>query len=202
MSGTTPTSAEMQAMRRSGALVLAVFALVWAAGGISGIESAALVTVLRTIAVVVSALTIGLALRYGSRSAPNRPQRMMPGWRRRLGLVNVLQTAGIGLAILLLGLLGWQALIPAVVCLVVGVHFLPLARIFDESLYTWTGALLCAVSAAGMAALAVGDGLASRAVVGLGAACVLWAASLWLTLPGLAGSLRTENRQASPHDQS
>jgi hypothetical protein len=78
-------------------------------------------------------------------------------------------------------MLGQAPLIPAVVCAIVGVHFFPLARIFDERIYTWTGVLLCAVSVGGIVALAAVDGQASRAVVGLGAAAMLCASSLRLS---------------------
>ena len=89
-------------------------------------------------------------------------------------------------------------MIPAAVCAIVGVHFFPLARIFDESLYAWTGALLCAVSVGGMIGLAVVDGQASRAVVGLGAAAVLWATALCLSRPtGRMGPIRTAD-EGSP----
>ena len=110
---------------------------------------------------------------------------MTAGWRRRLGLVNGLQTAGIGLAILLLVRLGQASrLIPSAVCAIVGVHFFPLARIFGERFYTWTGAFSCAMSVGGMVVVA-DDGRAGlpRGRPRLGAAATLWATSLWLSRP-------------------
>jgi hypothetical protein len=185
------TQVEIRAMRRRGALVLSVFALVWAATGSSGIESSSVASILRLTATVFTVLTVALALRHRSRPASDRPRRMPTGWRRHLALVNVLQAAGIGLAIAVLAMLGWAPMTPAVVCAIVGVHFFPLARIFDEGLYAWTGALLCAVSVGGLVALAIADGSFSRSVVGLGAASVLWASSLWLS--------RRPGRTNSPH---
>ena len=198
MSDLGPTQVEIQAMHRRGALVLSAFATIWAAAGISAIGSAPLVPMLWLTAVVVTGLTVVLALRRGTTSAPARPRRIPVGWRRRLGLVNLLQAAGIGLSIALLVMIGRQTLIPAAVCAIVGVHFFPLARIFDESLYAWTGALLLAVSVGGMIVLAAVDGQASRAVVGLGAAAVLWAAALCLSRPtGRMGPMRTAD-EGSP----
>ena len=198
MSDLAPTQVEIQAMRRRGALVLSGFAMIWAAAGISALGSAPLVPMLWLTAVAVTMLSVVLALRRGTASAPGRPRRMPDGWRRRLGLVNLLQAAGIGLTIALLVAIGRQTLIPAAVCAIVGIHFFPLARIFDESLYAWTGALLGAVSVAGATALAIADGMASQAVVGLGAAAVLWATALCLSRPtGRMGPIRTAD-EGSP----
>ena len=67
MSDLGPTQAEIQAMRRRGALVLSAFALVWAAAGISAIESATMATILWTVAVMATATAVVLALRRWAR---------------------------------------------------------------------------------------------------------------------------------------
>ena len=76
-------------------------------------------------------------------------------------------------------------LIPPVVCLIVGAHFFPLARLFDQPQYWWTGASLSIVAAAGFITLAAGAGAeVSRVVVGLGAAITLWGTSLHVARRG------------------
>ncbi|HET7414552.1 MAG TPA: hypothetical protein VFI97_02505 [Arthrobacter sp.] len=67
--------------------------------------------------------------------------------------------------------------------MIVGLHFFPLARLFDQPQYLWTAAGGCAAGIAGLLVLLAGDGLeASRAVVGLGAAATLWLTAVRLTL--------------------
>lgn len=74
-------------------------------------------------------------------------------------------------------------LVPPVVCLIVGLHFFPLARLFDQPQHTWTATGLCLAAGAGLVILAVGAGPeASRVVIGLVAAGTLWVTSARLAL--------------------
>jgi hypothetical protein len=74
--------------------------------------------------------------------------------------------------------------VPTVVGLVVGVHFVPLARLFDQPEYRVTAAGLVGGGVLGLAALALGAGPeTSRVLVGSVAAVTLWATSLWLAVP-------------------
>lgn len=70
-------------------------------------------------------------------------------------------------------------LIPALVCLVVGVHFFPLARLFDVPRYRLTGSALVIVAAATLITMLPLDLSAAtgRAAASFGAALVLWATS-------------------------
>jgi hypothetical protein len=73
----------------------------------------------------------------------------------------------------------WGRLIPAVICLIVGAHFFPLAHVFDQPQFGWTGTALCLVGAVGLVLVPAVGGEAARAVVGLSAAVTLWVASLY-----------------------
>lgn len=154
---------------------MALFALVWAAAGASGTR---VPVVVGAVAVAVTALAVALAVRSGSRP-PGRPRRLPHDWDHGVGTVNVVQVVAIVAAIAILGTAGVPMLVPPVVCVIVGVHFLPLARLFDQPQYRWTGVLLCLVGVGGLLALALGSGPElSRALVGLSAATVLWGTSL------------------------
>ncbi|MGP4090213.1 hypothetical protein [Streptomyces sp. KR55] len=70
---------------------------------------------------------------------------------------------------------GAPELIPGLVAVVVGVHFLPLATLFRQPRFHLTGALMIAVGAAGCG-LDSADGPAGSAqlTVDIGAALILW----------------------------
>lgn len=68
---------------------------------------------------------------------------------------------------------------------IVGLHFFPLARLYDQWQYRWTASLLTVVAVVGI--LLVVAGFANetvRIVVGLGCAVVLWTSSYHLALRG------------------
>lgn len=84
-----------------------------------------------------------------------------------------------------------SAFVPGAVVLVVGVHFLALARVLDTPLYDRTGGWLCLVAliALGVATL---DGPASQASAGVGVAVVLWATA-WLLGGDPSGDIEPRN---------
>ncbi|WP_219417445.1 DUF7010 family protein [Pseudonocardia nigra] len=74
-------------------------------------------------------------------------------------------------------------LAPPVVALIVGLHFFPLARLFDQPQYTWTAVGLCVAAVAGLVVLVTGPSPeVSRLAVGLGAAGTLLATAWHLAL--------------------
>ncbi|MGE3911919.1 MAG: hypothetical protein AB7K36_21350 [Chloroflexota bacterium] len=170
-------------LRRRGAIILAVFACIWAAGGISrlGALSEMLPALIGVVAVTV--IIIVYALRSDQSASPSAPTRLPPDWNRRLGLVNLLQAAGIVVSVVLLSSAGAPSLIPATVCVIVGMHFIPLARIFDEAAYTLAGLVLCAIGLVGYGMVALVDGPTSQVVVGCGAALTLWSTAVYLRRP-------------------
>lgn len=173
-------------LRRRGALILALFALVWAAAGASGVASAGgASTLVGAVAVALTAVAVVYAVRSGAPGVVQRPRRLPDQWYRRVGRVNLAQFAGIVVAVAVLAWAGAPAFVPPVVCLIVGAHFFPLARLFDQPQYRWTGAGLTVVAAAGLVGLATGASMeAARAVVGIGAALALWATSVHVARRG------------------
>ena len=163
---------------RRGALVTALFALLWAVTGASGITNAAAARAVRLTALAITVVAVLLILKAGAAPGAFRPRRVPADWSRRFNRVGAAQGVGIGSAVALLFLADAPMLIPTAVCLIVGAHFFPLAQVFDQPQHTWTGTALCLVAASGLTALAAVDAQTSLVVVGLGAALVLWSTSL------------------------
>jgi len=165
-----------------GTVVLAVFALVWAAAGASSITSGPAVAVIRITAATLTLTAIGLAVRVArGTQRPQRPRSLPDGWNRRIGLVNIVQLVVIGATVVALVRADASAYLPAAVCLIVGIHFFPLARYYDQAQYSWLGVGLCLVSVAGFVSLTVAAAQ-SRTIVGFGAAAVLWGTALHVAI--------------------
>lgn len=161
---------------------MTAFGLGWAIVGITGLLPGGVVRIAAYALAVAAAGAVVLgAFRFRSRPAVSAgaPRRVSPNAGRYFVLIDAGQAVAIVVAVYGLVKAGVPELIPSVACLVVGLHFLPLARIFDVPLYWWSGALLILVAAGGIAAVAYGAPIGVvLAMVGLPAAAVLWATSL------------------------
>ncbi|MFE7550321.1 hypothetical protein [Streptomyces gardneri] len=185
---TETTDAECVALtrglRRRGAIVLAVFGLVWALAGGSGVAAAAVSVAVGVVAAAVTVGAVVVAFR-GTRGPVTRTVRLPEKWNRGVGLVNGAELVAIFAVIAASNASGHPELVPVGICLVVGLHFFPLARLFDQPQYRWTAILLTALAPVGLAVLAAGASAETiRAVVGLGAAAVLWGSSFHVALRG------------------
>ncbi|MFF7895206.1 hypothetical protein ACFZDI_25615 [Streptomyces sp. NPDC007907] len=173
-------------LRRRGVLVLSVFALLWAVAAASGAGSATDVAPLgiEGAALLLTAAAIYLGYRENAASSPrlvNLPLR----WARGVGIVNTIELVAVFVVIAASNAAGLPQVVPAGIALVVGLHFFPLARLYDQWQYRWTASLLTAVAVAGFVLIAAGLAAETvRIVVGLGSAMVLWASSYHLALRG------------------
>ncbi|MFI2777978.1 DUF7010 family protein [Streptomyces sp. ALB3] len=171
-------------LRRRGTVVLSVFALVWAFAGASGLASSGAALAVEVIAAPVTATVVFLAYRKGA--APS-PRMVTPpaNWARSVGIVNVAELAAIFAVIAASNASGRPELVPPAVALVVGLHFVPLARLYDQWQYKATAALLSAAAVLGFGLVAAGlsDG-SVRAVVGLASAVTLWASACHVAVRG------------------
>ncbi|MDQ0268138.1 DUF7010 family protein [Cytobacillus purgationiresistens] len=81
-------------------------------------------------------------------------------------------------------------LIPPIIAIIVGVHFFPLAPLFQVKLYYFTGALLCILAIITLMFMpeevTIGEYQinAFMSVVGLGSALILWGTGLAILLIG------------------
>ncbi|MFD5873569.1 hypothetical protein [Streptomyces sp. NPDC060322] len=186
----TPTAADAECaaltrtLRRRGTVVLSVFALVWAFAGASGLASGSAALAVEIIAVPVTALAVFLAYRKGAAPSP-RMVDLPRNWARSVGIVNVVELAAIFAVIAASNASGRPSFIPPAIALVVGLHFIPLARLYDQWQYKGTAALLSAAAVVGFALVAAGlsDG-SVRAVVGLASAVTLWASACHVAVKG------------------
>ncbi|WP_406453246.1 hypothetical protein OG782_21180 [Streptomyces sp. NBC_00876] len=171
-------------LRRRGTLVLSVFAVVWAFAGASGLASSAAALTVEIIAVPLTAVAVLLAYRKGAAPSP-RLVDLPRNWARTVGIVNGVEVVAIFAVIAASNASGHPELIPAAIALVVGLHFFPLSRSYDQWQYKGTAVLLSAVGIAGFALVAAGvsdEGV--RAVVGLASAAVLWASAYHVAVKG------------------
>lgn len=176
-------------LRRRGAVVLTLFAVLWALVAASGLPSAAGWTV-RAGALAVTGGILASAL--SSRPLHERVRRQPPGWYRRVGLVNGIQFAVIIAVLLVCVVADAPELVAPLIALVVGLHFLPLAGLFDQPQYRWTAAGLVGAAVLALGILALGDDgdvgapaqELARVVVGGAAAATLWATAVRLAVRG------------------
>lgn len=171
-------------VRRRGVLILAGFAIIWAMAGSTGVSDPTSSRALFAAAVALAVLAVVPALRPGWLPAASRQRRLADDWHRRYARVVVAEAAGIGVAAAVCLGVGAPSATPAAICLVVGVHFLPLAPVFDQPQYRWTAAGLVAVAAAGLVAITAADAATAIAIVGFGAAAVLCATALHVATRG------------------
>jgi len=114
-------------------------------------------------------------------SSANNPATASKGKRTGIlfGIIFGAECALIAFCAMLLGHLGLGIWIPIAVAIVVGLHFIPLARVFEVSLYYWTGVL----SVLGMIACSLISDAGTRLLsAGLVMAAVLWCTALLLVL--------------------
>lgn len=185
--------------RSAGVAVCAVMGLVWAASALGGLRSLVAVPLLLAGVATMAVLLAGsrrLRQAAGKQAAsPSGPADLGPAdlgpidlrkVRRRFTLVVVGELAAIAVAINVLTRSGHPLWIPAVICAVVGLHFVPLARLFEVEVYDATAAAMCVVATATMILGAIGAPESVwRLLPGFGAAAALWAtgARLLVTTP-------------------
>jgi len=181
--------------RRGGAVAVAVlawFALAWTGWGLSaGVPTAVEVSVVIAAASASAALIAASVLTY-------RRAASLPGGTqaargrvvgRRFGLVVAAEFVGLAVVARLLTATHHAQLTPAVICLGVGVHFFPLARLFAAPIYHRTGAALCLVAVlTAVLAPTTHHPVLWTALPGIGAACVLYATCALLVHGYTAGT--------------
>ncbi len=90
----------------------------------------------------------------------------------------------IALAIVLLGRAQHGELIPLVIALIVGIHFIPLASIFHVPAYSWTGITMSLLAAIALAFIfwdrTLGGPFVWDVIIGLGSALILWLTALYM----------------------
>jgi hypothetical protein len=162
----------------------AAIGLAWFAGGWGGYALSAMPTsrLLAPLAATLSVITVVFLIRglLAIRRSRKLPASTWPRARVRRMLVNfvavvVAEVVAVAIVAWILVSLHLNNGIPAAVAIVVGVHFLPLAQVFDVGLYRYTAIVFCVVGVATAIALVVGAPSSWGVLIpGWGCALALW----------------------------
>ncbi len=167
--------------RATGVVVGAVMGVVWAGSTLGALDLAVAVPVLVAgVAVCAVLMTGARRLRSAATALPaSVPSGVDLGKvRSRFALVVAGESAAIAVAINVLVRSGHPQWIPAAICAAVGLHFVPLARLFRVRVFDATAVALCGVATTTMImGVAGGPVLLWRLLPGFGAALALWATS-------------------------
>ncbi|MET7805062.1 hypothetical protein [Micromonospora chersina] len=152
------------------ALYLGVFAAIWFSVPKADPPLRSLLVVGSVGALLAAAVGAVLVARAGRRPAGERDRAA----DRRYGLIVAAEVA-VGLTgALLLAAAGLTGYLPVLVCAVVGVHFVPLARVLNDRLLVPLGVAVTLVALAGLAVDLV-SAVPAGLVVGTGAGALLLA---------------------------
>jgi hypothetical protein len=110
---------------------------------------------------------------------------------KRFYIVFGLELAAILVAVIVLRALHFPDYISSAVALIVGVHFFPLAALFESPVYYGTGLLGCGI---GLLGFFIADAAVRQKAVGLSFGLVLWATAAWIVFFALAGGNRLVSR--------
>lgn len=173
----------------SGVFFMALFGTLWAYTGIMGLQGWGL-PLLLVIAVTIGASLFlgGFSLIRASRTLTNHASAtdVRIGKRTKLwfNIVFAAEGIAIAIAITICNATGDIDRIPLVIAIIVGVHFFPLAPLFQVKLYYWTGALLCLLAIVTWlfvpAEITIGEHQVASfmSITGFGSALILWATGL------------------------
>ncbi|MFB7287915.1 hypothetical protein [Actinacidiphila glaucinigra] len=171
-------------MFKSGVGFLALFGLGWWLLATSAFDGTA------RLIEVVAGCTVALGLMLAARRflPPSAGGPFPADRRRRFNQINGFQWLLIVAIAVVCARVGMPVLVPPLVAIVVGLHFLPLAAVFEQPRLRVPAALLIAAGISGMAVWLTDspDGTV-RLVVGLIAALSLWGMAIW-TVTGAASA--------------
>lgn len=166
-----------------GALVFSLFGGFWAVMTLAFMPGHR-ITSFAIVALICAALAAAcmrrlLRLRHAPRSTDpaalhrGRQQGMRQGmW---FGIVFGIECLAIALVSTWLAGSGRGQMIPIALGIIVGVHFLPLARVFHVPMYYATGGLICLIA---IGSLFITSPELRQATAGIGTALVLWASAI------------------------
>ena len=165
----------------TGTLVLTCFGALWS---LQGPRIMLLITPVVTVVLLVLCLTTKQTVRQLPQK-PDLPEEQAQNQKvaRRFGMVCAGEIAAIAASVVLLRLFKHSEYAAPVICLIVGLHFLPLASLFKVRVYTLTGVALSLLAVGALLALLFGVTFGNlytwSVIVGLGGAGVLWLTSLF-----------------------
>jgi hypothetical protein len=174
-----------------GTIFLSLFGLVWILLALAGLKRTNPVAVILLSSFAAALLVLSVRTIRLTRHLVRNPANAARNRRinRLFGLINVVQWAGILLAINLLNhfhLSSW--IVPAII-FIVGAHFLPLAYLFGARLYYVTGVALMIWA---VAAPQIVPTYFMEPVAALGTGAILWITAMKLTLDSSQGTPKVQ----------
>jgi len=170
----------------SGGIILTIASGFWSLLALSFWPSRPVWTIPAAVAVTLLLLLVCIQRLWSTRGIrdPQDPVAEAKGKRDGIwfGIIFGIEGALIGLSCAWLGNHGHGDWVPIAIALIVGVHFLPLAKLFEVPVYYWTGAL----STLGVLACLLIHDFPLR-VLGVG---LVMAVVLWLTVAYLLARTR------------
>nr|WP_255731436.1 hypothetical protein [Solibacillus sp. MA9] len=174
---------------------MAFFGTLWAYTGIMGVQGWGVPLLLVVIVIIGIALFFGgVSLLSASRDLTEQVSKtdLSRGKRIRFWFNIIFAAEGLAIAITIgvCNATRHTELIPVLIAIIVGVHFIPLAPLFQVRLYYFTGALLCLLAIITLLFVPVKVTLgehqinAFMSVVGFGSALILWGTGLAIWLMG------------------
>lgn len=163
------------------AIVTTTFGFIWFGWGLGDADFASWPL---WIALYVAAIVLAVSAVAALRSGKSLLRRYAAGddtfrrtMRPRFLAITVAEFAGCAIVVILCLVFHRWDLLAAGISIVVGLHFIPLARLFEMPIYYWTAAGIVAVDAA---ALATQRGDAISVAAGIGTGGVLWATAVYV----------------------
>lgn len=179
----------------SGVLFMAFFGTLWAGIGIGGLQGWGEPWLSMMVLLIGLGLLIGgISLLISSRRVLDQAAGPTRQPRNRTGMWFCIVFAAegilIGVASVICNMINRFDLFFPIMAIIVGLHFLPLAALFQIRAYYLVGALLCVLALVTLFAVPERGNLGARpitaqwVVLGFGAALILWAVGLGLWLLG------------------
>jgi hypothetical protein len=183
--GVVAVGADERTQRDTGsmALFLGFFGAAWFGWGQAAASDAVRPWLAAGSVLAALVAAAGIAVRVRSRSQPTRMSYRAAG--RRYGIIVGIEFGVAGLGAAVLGIAGAPEYIPALVCAVVGIHFVPLAPVLADRLLAPLGAATCVVAVLAIV-LRLASGVAPSTVTGLGAGALLTGYALGMLIRALA----------------
>ena len=185
-----------------GIAVLAYFALAWTGWGAStGMPTAVEIPVISAAALCTLTLFGGAVFTYrrGASVPPGVHSAQGRSIGRRFGVIVAAEFIGLAIIAWIPGVTGHPQLIPAIVCLGVGIHFFPLRRLFAVPIYDRTGTALCVIALATVVLAPVtGQPRLWTMLPGLGAALTLYITCALLLRGNTTGTRHAPAPAATP----
>jgi hypothetical protein len=177
----------------TGALIMTFFGSFWGLMTMFGMASRQRIWLILVVLLVTIPLAyFSFSLLQDARQLPHvsSPEGEARGvmMRRGFAIVGGIEFALIAIASILLARAKREELIPLVTALIVGVHFLPLAAIFDVTAYYQTGIAMTLLAGVALIAMFMGKTLGGpyvwSVIVGLGNAAILWGTAFYVSNVG------------------